>query len=568
MKGTDVSSRTSTVATRVFVPAAAVILAVVAITLLFPQQFSDFITEGNQVVIDSIGWYYVLIVTGFVFFALWLAFSRLGDVTLGKDGEEPQYGLGSWFAMLFAAGMGIGLVFYGAAEPLIHFAGPPPGVEGSDQAVAQAAMNRTFLHWGVHAWAIYVVVGLAVAYAVHRRGRPVSIRWALEPLIGRRLAQSWLGDLIDIAAIVGTVFGVATSLGLGVSQIGSGLEFLGWVSVSETLLVVLIVAITAAATTSVVTGLDKGIKYLSNTNMVLAVVLVLAVLVLGPTLFLAREFVQNLGSYLQNFLGLSFTTLPFYGEDGTTWLGGWTTYYWGWWISWSPFVGIFIARISRGRTVREFVIGVLLVPTLVTFLWFSVLGGSALYREMFGGGGLVGADGQVDQTAALFQLLDGFPGGTVLAGLAVILVIIFFVTSSDSASFVVDMISHGGDPNPPVWSRVFWALLEGAIAAVVLGMVGAELGLTALQIMAILVAVPFSVVMILMAVALAIGLRREHRRTLALERQVLQRELLAELQEAATNGAPDTAGPVLVGDRGRRRWGRNRSRSRPQEEPR
>lgn len=568
MKGTDVSSRTSTVATRVFVPAAAVILAVVAITLLFPQQFSDFITEGNQVVIDSIGWYYVLIVTGFVFFALWLAFSRLGDVTLGKDGEEPQYGLGSWFAMLFAAGMGIGLVFYGAAEPLIHFAGPPPGVEGSDQAVAQAAMNRTFLHWGVHAWAIYVVVGLAVAYAVHRRGRPVSIRWALEPLIGRRLAQSWLGDLIDIAAIVGTVFGVATSLGLGVSQIGSGLEFLGWVSVSETLLVVLIVAITAAATISVVTGLDKGIKYLSNTNMVLAAVLVVAVLVLGPTLFLAREFVQNLGSYLQNFLGLSFTTLPFYGEDGTTWLGGWTTYYWGWWISWSPFVGIFIARISRGRTVREFVIGVLLVPTLVTFLWFSVLGGSALYREMFGGGGLVGADGQVDQTAALFQLLDGFPGGTVLAGLAVILVIIFFVTSSDSASFVVDMISHGGDPNPPVWSRVFWALLEGAIAAVVLGMVGAELGLTALQIMAILVAVPFSVVMILMAVALAIGLRREHRRTLALERQVLQRELLAELQEAATNGAPDTAEPVLVGDRGRRRWGRNRSRSRPQEEPR
>lgn len=567
MKGTDVSSRTSTVATRVFVPAAAVILAVVAITLLFPQQFSDFITEGNQVVIDSIGWYYVLIVTGFVFFALWLAFSRLGDVTLGKDGEEPQYGLGSWFAMLFAAGMGIGLVFYGAAEPLIHFAGPPPGVEGSDQAVAQAAMNRTFLHWGVHAWAIYVVVGLAVAYAVHRRGRPVSIRWALEPLIGRRLAQSWLGDLIDIAAIVGTVFGVATSLGLGVSQIGSGLEFLGWVSVSETLLVVLIVAITAAATISVVTGLDKGIKYLSNTNMVLAVVLVLAVLVLGPTLFLAREFVQNLGSYLQNFLGLSFTTLPFYGEDGTTWLGGWTTYYWGWWISWSPFVGIFIARISRGRTVREFVIGVLLVPTLVTFLWFSVLGGSALYREMFGGGGLVGADGQVDQTAALFQLLDGFPGGTVLAGLAVILVIIFFVTSSDSASFVVDMISHGGDPNPPVWSRVFWALLEGAIAAVVLGMVGAELGLTALQIMAILVAVPFSVVMILMAVALAIGLRREHRRTLALERQVLQRELLNELQEAATNGAPDTAEPVLVGDRGRRRWGRSR-RSRPQEEPR
>lgn len=553
-------------ATRVFIPAAAVILAVVVITLLFPQQFSDFITEGNQVVVDSIGWYYVLIVTGFVFFALWLAFSRLGDVTLGKDGEKPQYGLGSWFAMLFAAGMGIGLVFYGAAEPLIHFAGPPPGVGGSDEAVAQAAMNRTFLHWGVHAWAIYVVVGLSVAYAVHRRGRPVSIRWALEPLIGKRLARSWLGDLIDIAAIVGTVFGVATSLGLGVSQIASGLEFLGWVTVSETLLVVLIAAITAAATISVVTGLDKGIKFLSNTNMVLAVVLVVAILVLGPTLFLAREFVQNLGSYLQNFLGLSFTTLPFYGEDGTSWLGGWTTYYWGWWISWSPFVGIFIARISRGRTVREFVIGVLLVPTLVTFLWFSVLGGSALYRQMFGGGGLVDGEGEVDQTSALFQLLDGFPAGTLLAGLAVVLVTIFFITSSDSASFVVDMISHGGDPNPPVWSRVFWAVLEGAIAAVVLGMVGAELGLTALQIMAILVAVPFSVVMILMAIALAMGLRREHRRTLALERQVLQRELLNELQEATTNGSPEDAEPVAAGARGRRRWGRNRTRDRAREE--
>jgi choline/glycine/proline betaine transport protein len=552
-----VSKTPSTLAPRVFVPAAVIILAVVAITLLLPEQFSDFITEGNAVVVDSIGWYYVLIVTGFVFFALWLAFSRLGDITLGRDGEKPQYGLGSWFAMLFAAGMGIGLVFYGAAEPLIHFAGPPPGVNGSEEAVAQAAMNRTFLHWGVHAWAIYVVVGLSVAYAVHRRGRPVSIRWALEPLIGRRVADSWVGDVIDVAAIVGTVFGVATSLGLGVSQIGAGLEFLGWATVSEGLLVVLIVAITGAATVSVISGLDKGIKWLSNTNMVLALVLLLAALVLGPTLFLFRELVQNIGSYLQNFLGLSFTTLPFYGEDGTSWLGGWTTYYWGWWISWSPFVGIFIARISRGRTVREFVIGVLLVPTLVTFVWFSVLGGSAIFRQLFGAGDLVGADGEVDQTGALFQLLDGLPGGTVLAGLAVLLVVVFFVTSSDSASFVVDMISHGGDPNPPVWSRVFWALLEGAIAAVVLGMVGAEVGLTALQIMAILVAVPFSVVMILMAVALAKGLTREHQRTLALERQLLQRELLTELQESQFDGLP--AEPEPAGAQ-RRAFRRRRNR--------
>lgn len=540
---------------RVFYPAAAIILAFVLVTLVIPEPFKAFVDRGNEVIVDGLGWYYVLIVTGFVFFCVWLAVSRLGDITLGPDEEPPTYRLGSWFAMLFAAGMGIGLVFYGVAEPLYHFAGPPPGVIGSEQAIAQSAMNRTFLHWGVHAWAIYVVVGLSVAYAVHRRGRPVSIRWALEPLLGRRV-QGWLGDVIDVAAIVGTVFGVATSLGLGVSQVGAGLEYLGIVStVTPGLLVALITGITVLATASVVSGLDRGIKWLSNINMTMALALALAVLLLGPTLFLLREFVQSLGSYLQHFLGLSFTTLPFYGEDGRSWLGGWTTYYWGWWMSWSPFVGVFIARISRGRTVREFVVGVLLVPTLVTFAWFSVMGGSALAREMGGGGGLIGEDGSVSLNDALFQMLDPLPGAALLAGVAVLLVVIFFVTSSDSGSFVVDMIAHGGNPHPPVWSRVFWAVLEGAIAAVVLGVVGAELGLAALQIMAIIVAAPFSVVMLAMCVALFRGLRAERQEMAALERAVRRRELLLELREQQEQedqeeaaGTPAGGSPVVRGD--------------------
>lgn len=516
----------------VFYPAVGIILVVLLLTTTFPEQFQRFITEGNTVVVDSIGWYYVLLVTTFVLFSVWMAFGRNGDVVLGPDDEEPEFGLLSWFAMLFAAGMGIGLVFWGVAEPLNHYASPPPDVAaGTSESVAQGAMNRTFLHWGLHAWAIYVVVGLSMAYAIHRRRRPVSIRWALEPLFGDRV-KGWIGDVIDVVAVVGTVFGVATSLGFGVTQIAAGLGYLGVVDDSTALRVGLIVGITAAATVSVVSGLDKGIRWLSNINMVLAVVLLLAVLVLGPaTLFVLRELVQSLGSYLQNFFGLSFRTLPFYGADGATWLGGWTTYYWGWWMSWAPFVGVFIARISKGRTVREFIAGVLLVPTSVTFVWFSVMGGTALWEQVFGGGALVDAEGGVNTDTALFQMLDLIPGSALWAGLAILLIMVFFVTSSDSGSFVVDMIAHGGHPEPPVWSRVFWAVIEGAIAAVVLVAAGIELGMRALQVLAIFVAVPFSVVMLGMMLATAKALREESHRAAALERAALRRELALELEE-------------------------------------
>lgn len=537
-------SRSLIPAPRVFWPAAILLVVFVTLGAVMPGRFGEWINAANTTVVTGLGWWYILAVTGFVVFALAMAVSPLGRIRLGKDGEDPDFSLASWFAMLFAAGMGIGLVFWGVAEPLNHFASPPPGTGGEPATLARNAMDVTYLHWGLHAWAIYVVVGLAVAYAVYRKGRPVSIRWALEPILGKRVTGAW-GDAIDVIAVVGTLFGVATSLGFGVTQIGAGLHFLGFVDESSTtLLVVLITGITAIALVSVVTGVDKGIRFLSNLNMVVAAGLLLAVLLLGPTVFLLSDFVQQLGSYLQNLVRLSFNTFSFHGNAGQEWLSAWTTYYWGWWISWAPFVGVFIARISRGRTVREFIAGVLIVPSLVTFLWFAIMGGSGLYRELFGGGGLVGEDGTVSTDTALFELLDAYPGGAILGGIAIVLIVIFFVTSSDSGSFVVDMIATGGMHNPPVWSRAFWAGLEGVVAAVLL-VAG---GLAALQTMAILVALPFSLVMVLMVAATVKALGAEWR-------GIKQRQELAFAERVADHVSGDGESPfaaAVEGDGARR----------------
>ena len=545
---TDTSEELATaqsggLALRVFVPSSAIIIGFVLAAVIWPESMNNGLAKANEYVVNTIGWYYVLLTFVFVIFAIWLAISEYGDIKLSKDDEEPEFGYLSWFAMLFSAGMGIGLMFWGVAEPLFHFAGPPPGTEeGSAADMANAAMGRTFLHWGLHAWAIYIIVGLGVAYAVHRRKLPVSIRYALKPLLGDR-AEGWIGDLIDIVAIVGTLFGVATSLGFGVAQVSAGLNFIGIVDSSGAWLqVALIAGITVIATASVVSGVDKGIKWLSNINLSLAGLLLVFVLVAGPTLFLLNDMVQSIGYYLQNFFSMSFSTFA-YQEEGPAWLGSWTTYYWGWWISWSPFVGIFIARISKGRTVREFITGVLLVPTLLTTAWFTIMGGTALHREIFGGGGLIGDDGSVSTNEALFQMLDGLPGGPFLAGLAIIMIIIFFVTSSDSGSFVVDMIANGGNPNPPVWSRVMWALLEGAIAAVLI-VAGAAAGvegggLASLQTMAIITAAPFTLVMIGMCISLVKAFIAEDRERDRIERKVMARELAYEAQEM--EGVPDPA---------------------------
>lgn len=514
------------IAPAVFWPSAAIVALVAGLTIAFPGPAERFIGSLQTNVVSGFGWYYVLIVAAFVAFSIWVGIGRWGDITLGQDDDEPQYRLGTWFSMLFAAGMGIGLVFWGVAEPLSHYEHPKPGVEGSPVQLAQTAMTQTYLHWGVNAWAIYVVVGLALAYTIHRKGRPVSIRWALEPLLGDRV-KGRLGDAIDVTAVVGTVFGVATSLGLGVLQIAAGLDHAGIIESSTGLQVVLIIVVTAAATLSVVSGLDKGLKWLSNINVSMAGVLMVLVLILGPSLFLLREFVQSIGNYLSSFLSLTFNVSAFSGAEGEAWQAQWTTFYWGWWISWSPFVGVFIARISRGRTVREFVAGVLLVPTIVTFLWFSVLGGSALYEQLFGNGDLVGADGTVVPENALFDLLAGLPGGAVLSIGAIILIALFFVTSADSGALVMAMLSAGGNPNPGTRLRVIWAALVGALA-IALMLAG---GLTALQTAAILIALPFSVVVIGMMFATSKALHIEHTAFLRAERRRVRASITAHVTQ-------------------------------------
>ncbi|GIG40400.1 BCCT family transporter [Cellulomonas phragmiteti] len=513
----------SRVAWRVFAPAAVLIVLLAGLAVAFPARAERTVELLQADVIGAFGWYYVLIVAGFVVFALWMGLSRFGDIMLGPDDARPAFSLGSWFSMLFAAGMGIGLVFWGVAEPLNHFAQPRPSASGTPAQLAETAMVQTYMHWGVHAWSVYVVVGLALAYAVHRRGRPVSMRWAIEPLVGERRAAGALGDVVDVVAVVGTVFGLATSLGLGVLQISGGLDHLGVVPASTGLQVGLVIGITAVATVSVVSGLDRGLKWLSNVNVGLAGTLMACVLVLGPTLFLLREFVQSIGVYLSRIVPLSFNVSAFTGVEGEAWQAAWTTFYWGWWISWAPFVGVFIARISRGRTVREFVVGVLGVPVLATFLWFSVLGGTALHTELWGGGGLVGPDGAVDTTNALFDMLASLPGGVVLAAGAVLLIGLFFVTSADSGSFVVAMLTTGGHPSPRTWIRVAWAGVTALLAAALL-VAG---GLVTLQTAAILTALPFSVVMLAMVASTVRAFRAEHHATLVAER-LAQRELLAQ----------------------------------------
>ncbi len=525
----------SSVAPRVFWPALSVIVSVVAVAVAFPAGTDEVLGKVQGGIVDKFGWYYVLVVAGFVVFSLWMGFSRFGDITLGQDDEKPEFSLMAWFSMLFAAGMGIGLVFWGAAEPLTFFTSPKPGVSGSEADLASAAMSQVFLHWGFHAWAIYVVVGLALAYSIHRKGRPVSIRWALEPLLGERRVRGWLGDAIDVTAIVGTVAGVATSLGLGVQQVSAGLVHLGvFDEPSNLLLVGLIVVITLFAITSVVSGVGRGIKWLSNANLVFAGLFLVAVLALGETFFILREFVQNLGGYFSSVLRLSFDTSAFSGNDGQAWQSAWTTFYWGWWISWAPFVGVFIARISKGRTVREFVAGVLLVPTLVTFLWFSVLGGAAIYQQMTAGD-LLESDGSLISQNVLFDVLQGLPGGVFLSIGAIILVTIFFVTSSDSGSLVVDMLASGGNPDPPTWSRVLWASMEGVVAISLL-LAG---GLAALQTGAIITALPFSVVMIGMCVATYRALKDEHRVLLRAQNVQRQEQLLREVQGDVTENLTD-----------------------------
>ncbi|OBG91937.1 choline transporter [Mycobacterium sp. E136] len=455
-------------------------------------------------VMNNTGWLFVLTASGFVVFILWLALGRFGAIPLGRDDEEPEFHGVSWVAMMFSAGMGIGLMFFGVAEPLSHFATPPPGTgaAGNPEAV-QTAMATTLFHWSLHPWAIYAVVGLAISYGVYRKGRLQLISAAFEPLLGNR-ANGPLGKVIDMLAIFATLFGSAASLGLGALQIRSGLQIVGGIGeTGNTILVVIITVLTVAFVLSAVSGVARGIQWLSNINMVLALVLALFVFVVGPTVFILNLLPTSLGSYVADLAMMSARTGA-EGSDVNEWLQTWTIFYWAWWVSWTPFVGMFIARISRGRTIRQFVTGVLLVPSLVSLVWFAVFGGSAI-REQQEGVDLAG-EGSIE--AQLFGLLDQYPIATIASVLVMVLVAIFFVSGADAASVVMGSLSERGTIKPGRGTVIFWGVATGAVAAVML-LVGGEDALNGLQTITILAALPFVVVMVGLAVGLVKDLRRD-----------------------------------------------------------
>jgi choline/carnitine/betaine transport len=450
------------------------------------------------------GWLFVLTSSAFVVFVLWLALSRYGNIPLGRDDEEPEFRTISWISMMFSAGMGIGLMFYGVSEPVSHFVNPPPGTgdPGNPQAV-QNAMATTLFHWTLHPWAIYAVVGLAIAYGVYRKGRLQLISAAFEPLIGRHAHGPW-AKIIDMLAIFATLFGSAASLGLGALQIRSGLEIVtGLNAAGNAVLVVIIAILSVAFVLSAVTGVAKGIQWLSNINMVLAVALALFVFLVGPTVFILNLIPTTLGSYLQELAMMSARTGA---EGGTTneWLAGWTVFYWAWWLSWTPFVGMFIARISRGRTIRQFVSGVLLVPSLVSLVWFCVFGGAAIRLQQTGTD-IAAAGGLESQ---LFSTLQAYPFATAASVLVMVLVAIFFVSGADAASIVMGTLSERGTMEPSRPVVIFWGLAMAAVAAVML-LVGGEDALSGLQKVTIVAALPFVVVMVGLAVALVKDLRTD-----------------------------------------------------------
>ncbi|ATW52982.1 BCCT transporter [Streptomyces peucetius subsp. caesius ATCC 27952] len=469
------------------------------------ESASDTLLNG---LMHNGGWAFVLAASGFVVFALWLAVSRYGRIPLGQEHEGPEFRTVSWVAMMFSAGMGIGLMFYGVSEPLAHYTTPPPGTDPIDSADAmQTALATTLFHWTLHPWAIYAVVGLAIAYSTFRRRRRQNISAVFEPLMGKKRAEGAPGRVIDILAIFATLFGSATSLGLGALQIGSGFQELGWMEKAGTgLLIAIIGVLTVCFVFSAVSGVERGIQWLSNTNMVLAVVLVLFVFVAGPTILVLDLIPTSLASYFGELPQLAGRTeAATGGGDVADWLSSWTVFYWAWWISWTPFVGMFIARISRGRTIRQFVGGVILVPSTVSLIWFAVFGGTAMRLQERGRLG-----GETTPEGQLFGVLQEFPIAGVMSLLVMILVGIFFVSGADAASIVMGTLSQKGTFEPARLVVVFWGVVTGAVAAVML-LVGEGKGdaLAGLQHLTILVAAPFVLVMIGMCVALMRDLRQD-----------------------------------------------------------
>lgn len=507
----------------VFWTSAILIIAFIAVTLIVGDPMNKVFSDLQHSISNFGGWFFVLTVNLFLFFVIYIAFSKYGNIRLGGSSAKPEFSTMAWFSMLFSAGMGIGILFWSVGEPINHLVNPPTA-EANTVEAAREAMEITFLHWGLHAWGIYALVGMSLAFFTFNKKLPLTISSVFYPLLGNKVYGPW-GKIINILAVVATLFGLATSLGLGVQQISAGLAHLFNLPDNITMQVILITVITLAATVSVVSGLSGGVKKLSQLNMILGAIFLLFMIIVGPTLFILDSFVQNVGGYVSKFFELSTWTETYQQSD---WQNDWTVFYWAWWVSWSPFVGMFIARISRGRTLREFVLGVLIVPTLLTFLWLTTFGGSAIYLEINTLADV--ATAVTDNIAtSLYVLLEQFPLSSVTSIVGVVLVTSFFVTSSDSGSLVVDSLTAGGKLDAPVPQRIFWALTEGAVAAVLL--VGGGLG--ALQTAAISTGLPFALILTILMWSLLKGLRKEHHGIMETQR------------EAERKSYSDTIGRIL-----------------------
>ena len=492
---------------------AGLILVVVLWGIFSPSTLGAVFDAALAMITRNFGWLYLWAVLGLVVFALFLAVSRYGNLKLGNEDDEPEFSLGAWFAMLFAAGMGIGLVFWGVAEPMSHYTTAPPGIAAGTPEAANAAMRYSFFHWGLHPWAVYSIVALSIAFFQYRRQGTALISASTSALPWRPIRR--MSGLFNALAVIATAFGVAASLGMGALQINSGLEAVFGLTVSETAQVAIIVLTTALFITSAVTGVARGIKWLSSINMVVAALLTLTVIVIGPTIAIVHTFTNTLGSYISDFARMSLRMTPF-RESG--WIGSWTVFYWAWWISWSPFVGLFIARVSHGRTIREFIAGTVLAPSLAAFIWFSVFGGTALHMEIWQGVPIAEAV-KADVSTALFSMFDAMPLGALMSITATLLVLVFFVTSGDSATLVLSMMSTGGNPNPPARIKIIWGVLVAGIAISLL-LAG---GIKAVQTATIVFALPFTFVILLMVASLWRAVREDWREEQHRERELRRR---------------------------------------------
>jgi glycine betaine transporter len=475
--------------------------ALVAAGVLAPQSFNETIQHALSLTVARAGWLYLLIVFASLLFLLYLSLGRFADLRIGGDDAEPEFSRLSWLSMLFAAGMGIGLVFWGAAEPVSHYLHPPEGLAAQSMPAARASMRYVFFHWGLHPWAVYALVGLAMAWFQFNRNGRGQISDLLQPVIGR-WHRRWPGQLIDVAAVVATAIGVATTLGFGTVQISAGLARVFGLNVTPALQLCVVAVAFALYMASSLTGLHRGIKWLSNLNLALAALLLAFVLVAGPTSFIFETFTTTLGGYINQLPNMSLRMAPFSRDP---WVGEWTIFYWAWWIAWAPFVGSFIARISRGRRVREFVFGVVLVPSLMSFVWFAAFGGSALWSQMFGGVDLAGALGQ-GYEQVLFALLESLPWAPLLMAAAIALLMLFFVTSADSATLVLASMSSEDRADPPLSRRATWGVIQ-ALIAVALLLAG---GLDALQGVIIVAALPFALLLVLIMWSLYRALDQEY----------------------------------------------------------